>query len=84
MVMYIYAKTFCYDAGDVAVKLPTLTHLQLHADLSNRSTYNYEFTVKGKKNHRFNKYRNSWLTGAGYGDEIEYIYGKPLLISKDQ
>ena len=35
------------------MKLPTLTQLQLHADVSHEQTYAYEFTVKGKKNRWF-------------------------------
>ena len=64
------------------MKLPTLTQLQLHADVSHKQTYAYEFTVKGRKNRWFHNNGAHWLyTGAGYGDEIEYVFGRPWLIS---
>ena len=57
------------------MKLPTIQHLQLHADLSDKPTYAYEFTLKNKAEPLWYNGPDWLVNGADHFDEVQYVFG---------
>ena len=58
-------------ATHVDFSMPTLQTVDAHVRVSNASTYFYEFT----HNPTFKFYNPSWVTGAGHGSELFFVFG---------
>ena len=58
-------------ATHVDFSMPCLQTVDAHMKESNSSTYFYEFT----HNPTFRFYNPSWVTGAGHGSELFFVFG---------